>query len=166
MPRISEQTKRRRKEAVRLFDCPTCGRKAGQRCGFDVMGKTQGNLGSPHRERLQLLDTTSEVPKRTMPTERPKEKMPTNYWEAFEVFHADNPEVYRLFKQFAESLRNAGHKCFGAKAIMERIRWHYAIDVKNSAFKINNNHTAYYARKLMKEDKRFSGFFKTRKVDE
>lgn len=63
----------------------------------------------------------------------------------FKQFHRDNPHVYDLFDRFTRELIDAGFRRYGAKAVMERIRWHVTTRTKGE-FKISNNHTAYYAR--------------------
>lgn len=77
-------------------------------------------------------------------------------------FHEENPHVFELFKAFCADLRNAGRKRYGAKAIVERIRWHLDVETKGDQFKINNNFPAFYSRLLMIEDPSFVDFFQTR----
>ena len=81
----------------------------------------------------------------------------------FARFHADNPLIYSLYVKYAYQLRDAGRENYGSKAIIERIRWHVNVET-NSAdeFKINNNHTAYYARMLMIDHPELAGDFRTR----
>ena len=38
--------------------------------------------------------------------------------EQFEKWHADNPHVYSLFKDFARQVRSAGHDHYSADAIL------------------------------------------------
>lgn len=84
--------------------------------------------------------------------------------EQFEAFDRSHPDVYALFTQFASELREAGRESYGAKSIMERIRWHYATSSRGETFKINNNYTSRYARKLIHERPEFDGFFETRRL--
>ena len=51
----------------------------------------------------------------------------------------------------------------GAKAIVERLRWHYHI-VRDlgEEYAINNNYTAYLARFAMEREPRLQDFFETR----
>lgn len=85
--------------------------------------------------------------------------------EKFEIYHAENPQVFDLFKRYAIMAKDKGFKNFSAKAIFERLRWHYNIETVGDPFKLNNNYTAYYARKLMTEDIRFDGFFHIRECN-
>ncbi len=81
----------------------------------------------------------------------------------FEQYHSDNPQVYELFRKYAVMALDRGFTRFSAKAIFERLRWHYSVETSGDEFKLNNNYTAYYARKLMAEDSRFKDFFELRK---
>lgn len=82
----------------------------------------------------------------------------------FLKFHSDNPHVYDLFLHYARMVKRSGFDRFSAKAIYERMRWHYQFETKDdySSFRINNNYTAYYARKAMDENKDLINFFETR----
>lgn len=87
--------------------------------------------------------------------------MKTNWAERFQWYDETNPQVYVAFKKFAYELL-ATRRRGGAKAIMERVRWETRTMLGNDSFKINNNYTAYYARKLVAEAPRFAGFFNSR----
>lgn len=84
--------------------------------------------------------------------------------EAFWAYHSENPHVYELFKRYAHDLRRAGRNHYGAKAVMERIRWHYSVETLGDDFKLNNNYTSCYARLLIMQDSRFASFFQTRRT--
>ena len=87
--------------------------------------------------------------------------------EAFEEFDIANPHVYILFKRYAHQafLAQNGGGHFGAKAVWERLRWELNIETSSvDEFKLNNNYTAYYARKYMIQFPQASGFFRTRMV--
>lgn len=79
--------------------------------------------------------------------------------EKFEVFHAANPHVYRLYKQFALQAFKAGATKISSKLIIERIRWEAAIATtgagwhieRGKPFLIDNRFTAWYARKFIKD---------------
>lgn len=89
--------------------------------------------------------------------------------ERFDKFHRDNPEVYELFKRFSWELVRSGRLRYSADAIIHRIRWHYAVNVdyqKNGDFKMNNNFSSRYARKLIAESPSFDEFFETRELKE
>jgi hypothetical protein len=85
--------------------------------------------------------------------------------ERFEAFDQSHPEVYRLFKRFAFELLQAGRKRYGAKSLIERIRWHMATTADpEEDWKIDNRHTSRYVRKLIAEHPEFAGFFELRKL--
>lgn len=72
-----------------------------------------------------------------------------------------NPEIWRKFKEIAFSLIETGVKHYGSRAIFEVIRFHRATS-GDDAFKINNNLTAYYARKFKEAFPDHADFFETR----
>lgn len=82
----------------------------------------------------------------------------------FNAYHKANPDIFKMFFEFASEILRTGRKQYSAKTIMERIRWEK--DLKNSKedFKINNNYTAYYARGLMQRYPEFIGFFEIRQT--
>ena len=82
--------------------------------------------------------------------------------ESFLKFHAENPQVYRLFKQYANALMSQGITTYGAKGIMERLRWHYEVESRAYDFKLNNNYASCFSRLLMSQDPSFKSFFSTR----
>lgn len=79
----------------------------------------------------------------------------------FQTYHYDNIHVYELFKKFSLEVKSV-QPFYGAKAIMERIRWEMDMSTVGDRFKINNNYTSFYARLLASESSEFEHFFKTR----
>ena len=71
-------------------------------------------------------------------------------------------QVANRFIRIAWGLHNRKQQ-IGAKAIWERLRWHYCI-ARNSAdeYRLNNNFTAYMARFAMDREPRLKGYFNTR----
>jgi len=84
--------------------------------------------------------------------------------ERFEEWLDQNPHIYSLFKRYAEELRHTGRHRYGAKSIIERVRWHVATQTVGEPFKINNNYTSRLARKLIDEDATFEDFFELRRI--
>lgn len=82
----------------------------------------------------------------------------------FEKFHKDNPKIMELFLHFARQAKDSGLKRMGAKAIMERIRWHISVDTIGSDFKCNNSYTSRYARLAVKEIPELKGLFEMREL--
>lgn len=70
--------------------------------------------------------------------------------QKFNEFDRENPQVWQMFINFANVLVGRGYSTLSSKLIFERIRWETAIQTKDLDFKLNNNYTAYYARKWNK----------------
>lgn len=62
----------------------------------------------------------------------------------FIQYHTQSPRRWRLFEKYALQVARQG-KRYGAKAIMERIRWEEEIE-NGEEFKIANTFTSMYAR--------------------
>lgn len=86
--------------------------------------------------------------------------------ERFNRFLDLHPEVYTEFKRLAFQLVARGVTHYGAKAIMEVIRFHRTVNAQDERepFKINNDYTSRLARKLIDEDTRFTHFFELREL--
>ena len=86
--------------------------------------------------------------------------------EQFEHFDQTHPEIYEEFRNIARDLLRRGRGHYGSKAILEVIRYHRILSSQdeNEPFKINNNYSSRYARKLMDEDERFRDFFELREL--
>ena len=85
--------------------------------------------------------------------------------QRFNLYHQKYPHVFSLFKKFAKDTKSRGRKYFGAKAIMERVRWSVNFETNEyDEFKINNNYTSRYVRLLERDDSSFKGFFKKREL--
>ena len=84
---------------------------------------------------------------------------------AFATYHDANPHVFKLFRKYALEARSRGFRYYGAKAIMELVRWEISTTTKDvDGFKINNNYTSRYARLLEQVDPSFVGFFRKREL--
>lgn len=83
--------------------------------------------------------------------------------EQFKDFHQHNPQVYRRLVSMALELRSRGRKHYGIAALYEVLRYEYALKTDSEDdFKLNNNHKAFYARKIMDEVPELRDFFSTR----
>lgn len=82
------------------------------------------------------------------------------WWE----YHKKNPQVWKLFEHYTFQVINRGYKHYGAKGVMERIRWHTDVETTGDRFKVSNNHTAYYARYFHHMHPEHDGFFRTRDI--
>lgn len=81
----------------------------------------------------------------------------------FEKFDEANPFVWELFVKFTMELIRAGRTRYSADSILHRIRWETAVKTTDETFKINNNFSAFYARKFMSVFTMYDGFFELRK---
>lgn len=81
-------------------------------------------------------------------------------------WHAANPHVYELFKQFTFEAIDKGHRRLSAWLITNRVRWETSVETNGDDFKISNDFIAYYARLFMDEHPQFRGFFRTKPLKE
>jgi hypothetical protein len=92
---------------------------------------------------------------------------PTHQQRFDDWVHTDQGrEVANRFIRIAWGVRKRGLR-IGAKAIWERLRWHYEIAAPRQgaeAFKLNNVYTAYMARFAMDREPALQKFFETRAV--
>jgi hypothetical protein len=87
--------------------------------------------------------------------------------DAFEEFHERNPHIYANLKLLADQAYRAGRRRIGMKFFFERLRWEYMMGIENpvNVFRLNNSYTALYARKLIKNNKKFKELFWTREKE-
>ena len=79
----------------------------------------------------------------------------------FLAYDKENPQVWSAFDKFAKQVIATGREYFGAKAVMERVRW-YSVVEANDTFKVNNNWVAFYARKFGLKYPKHADFFRIR----
>lgn len=84
----------------------------------------------------------------------------------FDAYDRANPQVWLAFEEAALRLIDAGRDHFGAKAIMEHIRYNTALTTGDDFFKVNNNFTSGYARKFVKKYPEHKDFFELRETQE
>jgi hypothetical protein len=78
-------------------------------------------------------------------------------------FHAEYPEVWELFVRFTLEKIRQGFKHYGAKAVMERVRWESDYGANGIVkFKVNDHYTAFYARRFTRVYPQYVGFFRNR----
>lgn len=82
--------------------------------------------------------------------------------EHFESFHRENPHVYGRLVEMAREAKRRGIEKWGMKRLFEVIRWEHAIRTRGECVKLNNNYTAFYARRVMADHPDLDGFFETR----
>jgi hydrogenase maturation factor len=86
--------------------------------------------------------------------------------QAFIEFDTQNPEVYKQLVRLARQWRAAGKAKLGIKTLFEKLRWewHVAGLTDSEGYKLNNNFTALYARKIMKNEPDLDGLFEIRSL--
>lgn len=82
--------------------------------------------------------------------------------ERFSAFHKANPHVFRLLRELALDYKRAGHSRGGMKMFYEVLRYRSGLYTQGDPYKLNNDFTALYARKLMEETPELVGFFEIR----
>jgi len=95
--------------------------------------------------------------------------------KAFEQFHRENPWVFDRLLHHCRLLKARGFKQYSTRTLISVMRYEWDLrsdgedvvvdggDVRR--VRLNNNHSPYYARKIMAEHKEFSGFFETRRAE-
>ncbi len=86
----------------------------------------------------------------------------TKHQEAAEKFDHANPEVWSLFRSYTIEALRRGRRKIGSKMVWERIRWYTAVETNEESPKLNNNYTAYYARKFQQQYPGWAHIFNTR----
>jgi hypothetical protein len=82
----------------------------------------------------------------------------------YEAFKEANPWVLPKLTRMCVDLRNRGHWHYGIAALVEVLRYDFALtNDPSSEFKFNNNYRAFMAREIMQNNPLLDGFFSTRK---
>lgn len=87
--------------------------------------------------------------------------------ERFEKWLSDpaGQSVYREFVAIAKQLRAAGHEHYGAKSILEVLRFHRSVrGPASDNFAINNVFGSRMARLAMQENEDLQGLFELREL--
>ncbi len=79
----------------------------------------------------------------------------------FLEFDRANPDVWREFERIALGIASRRPR-YGAKKIIEEVRWHLAHATTGQPYKINNIFTSHYARKFIEWHPHHTAFFETR----
>ena len=84
--------------------------------------------------------------------------------EEFDSFHRPNPHIFRMFRERAFAMRATGRSTYGARTIIENMRWDHDIQTTGVDFKINDDWVPMYARLLLHRYPKIGPFFELRKV--
>ena len=93
--------------------------------------------------------------------------LPRDFTERCRVYAQEwlpeNGEVYRLFEASARAVAQK-REHFGARCILEKIRFDFAVRETNSAFEVNNNLGGLLSRHFTLINPRYEGFFQERRM--
>ena len=93
----------------------------------------------------------------------PKHRARKSIAERFDIFHRDNPDIYRRIVQIARQMQARGVRKMGISLIFERLRWLHFIEVNtDEGFKLSNDFRAEFARLIMTTESDLTNFFETR----
>lgn len=81
----------------------------------------------------------------------------------FEKFCESNPHIYPLIVKLARQAKARGFKRYSMDVILAIIRWHHEVQTNSDEpWKLNNNWTSRFSRKVMDENPDLAGFFELR----
>jgi len=79
------------------------------------------------------------------------------------AFHDQNPHVYRELVALCRRAEERGVPQWSINGIFEVLRWERALKTSGEVFKLNNNHRAFYARAIMRDEPGLADFFEVRR---
>lgn len=92
-------------------------------------------------------------------------RFPERLEAAFLEFHRANPDVYRFLVERVRRWKAGGHGHGSIRMFWELARFEFCQTVNTaSTFRLNNNHHAFYARLIMRQEPDLAGFFETREA--
>lgn len=99
-------------------------------------------------------------------------KEPGPLERSFIRFNKDNPWVYMRLVQLCFKLKNSGFTKYSMRTLIAVLRFEWDLKTvtvgagaDRRRVKLNNNHSPYYARKLVKDFPEFAGFFDMRRCE-
>lgn len=84
--------------------------------------------------------------------------------DGFNLFHSENPHIFKSFEKAALRAIGRGRKKLSAKLIINWIRWNELFRTSDLNFKINDAYQSYYARLFVQIHPKHSGVFEFRKL--
>jgi hypothetical protein len=84
--------------------------------------------------------------------------------EGFNMFHKENPHIFKAFEQQALTAINKGRKKISSKLIINWIRWNEFLRSSDQNFKINDAYQSYYARYFVEKHPEYIDVFEFRKL--
>lgn len=80
------------------------------------------------------------------------------FWDV----HATSPQIWAAFCRLTLEAISYGRKAFGARMVLERVRWYIAVERQGVDFKVNNDWPAFYARLFERDYPEHEGIFEKR----
>ncbi len=90
---------------------------------------------------------------------------PASLLDDFEIWHENNPHIWKAFVKYAFQMIRKGKDHYGAKGIIERLRWDINMEsTTGEVFEINDKYTSIYARLFLFKYPAQKGFFELRQI--
>jgi hypothetical protein len=95
-------------------------------------------------------------------------------WKEFLRFHYENPWVYSRLKELCLEMRKHGWRKYSTRTLIAVLRWErdletggqeVRIEGEQRKVKLNDHHTAYYARMIVEEHPFMWDFFEMRAAE-
>ncbi len=86
----------------------------------------------------------------------------TKLKDRFKLFHYENPQIFKAFKEMCFTLSSMGRTRYSAECIINKIRWDHDSSTTGEVFKINKDYTALYSRLMVYHYPQFKDFFEFR----
>jgi len=181
MPRLTPEEYKRACDMGFDPDRLTLDELGKVRCEEELQQEADAYAEYEYQADLQTIDLPSEPrqmgyqpvlsaatpeppPRPTVAPEYPEGSTPK---ERFQIFNTKNPHIKSRLRRMALELKHKGHEHYGIKALIEVLRWDYAVRTRSAGdFKINNAFATPYAYLLMAENQELKGFFRTRQRKE
>lgn len=116
----------------------------------------------PEQQELTLTQTAGRIDHEAEPY------IPTLDDRFLDWIHSpDGGEVSNKFIRLAIAMKRSGFKQYGAKGIVERLRWHFEMKQRKTGgeeYKINNNYTSRLARFAEERCRELECFFNKRQL--
>jgi hypothetical protein len=82
--------------------------------------------------------------------------------EKWERFHSENPHVMDAIHRVADEQRQAGYRRISMNRIFEILRADPRFFTDDKPWKLNNTYRSFYARELIRRDRRFDELIEVR----
>lgn len=87
---------------------------------------------------------------------------PSRLRQKWERFHSENPHVMDAIHRVADEQRQAGYRRISMNRIFEILRADPRFFTDDKPWKLNNTYRSFYARELIRRDRRFDELIEVR----